>query len=190
MSTNRPLHRQAFNAALRLTEPADAYREVQGPLWGAQVAPGVRAPWGPGPWRSRTTTARPWLWGSRSRTENIDSGTNGVGKPPFGLKLCVVRAVHLRMPPACLDCPKTKKSAKKQGGWRFSGPGPALFPRGCDALRVGAIAQFTLVYDASDGDVRRVPNSIWATHAPCRDSYHQQDRTHKLYAQNAKDSYQ
>ena len=36
---------------------------------------------------------------ARIRPENIDSGTNGVGKPPFGLKLCVLRAVHLRMPP-------------------------------------------------------------------------------------------
>ena len=44
---------------------------------------------------------------ARLRLENIDSGTNGVGKPPFGLKFCVVRAVHLRMPPACLDCQKT-----------------------------------------------------------------------------------
>ena len=77
---------------------------------------------------------------ARIRPENIESGTNGVGKPPFGLKLCVVRAVHLRMPPACLDCQKTKKSAKKHGFWRFSGPGPhrALFSRGCDALRGGA----------------------------------------------------
>ena len=77
---------------------------------------------------------------ARIRPENIDSGTNGVGKPPFGLKLCVVRAVHLRMPPACLDCQKTKKSTKKQWFWRFSGPGPhrALFSRGCDALRGGA----------------------------------------------------
>ena len=68
---------------------------------------------------------------ARIRPENIDSGTNGVGKPPFGLKLCVVRAVHLRMPPACLDCQKTQKSAKKHGFWRFSGPGPprALFSR-------------------------------------------------------------
>ena len=41
---------------------------------------------------------------ARIRPENIESGTNGVGKPPFGLKLCVVRAVPLRMPPACLDC--------------------------------------------------------------------------------------
>ena len=64
---------------------------------------------------------------ARIRPENIDSGTNGVGKPPFGLKLCVVRAVHLRMPPACLDCQKT-------------GPRPhrALFSCGCDALRGGA----------------------------------------------------
>ena len=65
---------------------------------------------------------------------NIESGTNGVGKPPFGLKLCVVRAVHLRMPPACLDCQKTKKSVKKTGVLAIFGPqapsGPisALFP--------------------------------------------------------------
>ena len=62
---------------------------------------------------------------ARIRPENIESGTNGVGKAPFGLKLCVVRAVPLRMPPACLDCQKTQKSAKKHGFWRFSGPGPS-----------------------------------------------------------------
>ena len=76
---------------------------------------------------------------ARIRPENIESGTNGVGKPPFGLKLCVVRAVPLRMPPACLDCQKTKKSAKKQGFWRFSGPGPPgpYFP--VDAMRCGVV---------------------------------------------------
>ena len=63
---------------------------------------------------------------ARIRPENIESGTNGVGKPPFGLKLCVVRAVPLRMPPACLDCQKTQKPATKQGVWRFSGPWGAL----------------------------------------------------------------
>ena len=52
---------------------------------------------------------------ARIRPENIESGTNGVGKPPFGLKLCAVRAVPLRMPPACLDCQKTQKSVKKHG---------------------------------------------------------------------------
>ena len=76
---------------------------------------------------------------ARIRPENIDSGTNGVGKPPFGLKLCVVRAVHLRMPPACLDCQKTQKSEKqKKNSFRpFSGPGSyrALFSA---ALRGGA----------------------------------------------------
>ena len=81
---------------------------------------------------------------ARIRPENIDSGTNGVGKPPFGLKLCVVRAVPLRMPPACLDCQKTQKSAKKHRFWRFSSPGlhralfPPYFPVWCGALRGGA----------------------------------------------------
>ena len=42
--------------------------------------------------------------------ENIESGTNRVGKALFGLKLCLVRAVPLRMPPACLDCQKAKNS--------------------------------------------------------------------------------
>ena len=67
---------------------------------------------------------------ARIRPENIDSGTNGVGKPPFGLKLCVVRAVHLRMPPAYLDCQKNPKISPKTGFRRFSGLGPhrALFP--------------------------------------------------------------
>ena len=67
---------------------------------------------------------------ARIRPENIESGTNGVGKPPFGLKLCVVRAVHLRMPPACLDYQKNQKFIKKPGFLPFSGPGPprALFP--------------------------------------------------------------
>ena len=60
----------------------------------------------------------------RIRPENIDSGTNGVGKPPFGLKLCVVRAVHLRMPPACLDCQKTKNPSKNTGFGDFGAPGP------------------------------------------------------------------
>ena len=32
----------------------------------------------------------------------IDSGTNGAGKPPFGLNLCVVKATGLRMPMAWL----------------------------------------------------------------------------------------
>ena len=61
---------------------------------------------------------------ARSRPENTESGTNGVGKPPFGLKLCAVRAVPLRMPPACLDCQKAQKSAQKRGFRQFSAPGP------------------------------------------------------------------
>ena len=59
---------------------------------------------------------------ARIRPENIDSGTNGVGKAPFGLKLCVVRAVPLRMPPACLDCQKNPKSAKKTAKSVIFGP--------------------------------------------------------------------
>ena len=59
---------------------------------------------------------------ARIRPENIESGTNGVGKPPFGLKLCAVRAVPFRMPPACLDCQKTKKSEKKTGVLAIFGP--------------------------------------------------------------------
>ena len=46
---------------------------------------------------------------ARIRPKNIEPGTNGVGKAPFGLKLCPVRAVHLRMPPTCLDCTKKTK---------------------------------------------------------------------------------
>ena len=60
--------------------------------------------------------------------ENIDSGTNGVGKPPFGLKLCVVRAVHLRMPPACLGCQKTPKIRQKTRVLAIFGPRAALGP--------------------------------------------------------------
>ena len=87
---------------------------------------------------------------ARIRPENIESGTNGVGKPPFGLKLCPVRAVPLRMPPACLDCQKTQKSAKKPPNPRFSGPGPPrpYFPpiSRC-GMRCGEAppVQFTLV---------------------------------------------
>ena len=74
---------------------------------------------------------------ARIRPENIDSATNGVGKLPFGLKLCVVRALHLRMPPACPICQKTKKSIKNRGFGDFRAPAPpgpisALFP--VDAL--------------------------------------------------------
>ena len=67
---------------------------------------------------------------ARIRPENIESGTNRVGKPPFDLKLCVVRAVPLRMPPTCLDCQKNPNIRQKTMFWRFSGPGPyrALFP--------------------------------------------------------------
>ena len=71
---------------------------------------------------------------ARIRPENIESGTNEVGKPPFGLKLCVVRAVPLRMPPACLDCQKNHNSLKKTGcsaifgPWAPSGHISALFP--------------------------------------------------------------
>ena len=66
---------------------------------------------------------------ARIRPENIKSGTNGVGKPPFGLKLCPVKAVPLRMPPACLDCQK-KQIREKTGFSIIFGPGPyrALFP--------------------------------------------------------------
>ena len=74
---------------------------------------------------------------ARIRPENIESGMNGVGKPPFGLKLCPVIAVPLRMPPACLDCQKAKKSAKKRGFRQFSGPRPyrAYFPLCCGVAR-------------------------------------------------------
>ena len=75
---------------------------------------------------------------ARIRPENIESGTNGVGKPPFGLKLCVVRAVPLRMPPACLDCQKTKKSAKKYGFRLFRAPGP-IGPYFCPISHCGAV---------------------------------------------------
>ena len=81
---------------------------------------------------------------ARIRPENIESGTNGVGKPSFGLKLCVVRAVPLRMPPACLDCQKTQKSAKKNAKSAIFGSRPlpapisALFPGVGRALRGGA----------------------------------------------------
>ena len=62
---------------------------------------------------------------TRIRPENIESGTNGVGKPPFGLKVRVVRAVHLRMPPTCLDCQKIQKSQTKNMGFGdFRAPGP------------------------------------------------------------------
>ena len=70
--------------------------------------------------------ARIWL-------ANIESGTNGVGQPPSGLKLCAVRAVPLRMPPACLDCQKAQKSISKtwfsaiSGPWALSGSISALF---------------------------------------------------------------
>ena len=65
---------------------------------------------------------------ARIRPENIDSGTNGVGKPPFGLKRCPVRAVHLRMPPACLDCKKNSKIRQKTSFLATFGPGPYFPP--------------------------------------------------------------
>ena len=79
---------------------------------------------------------------ARIWAENIESGTNVVGKPSFGLKLCVVRAVPLRMTPACLDCQKTKKSVNKTGAFAIFGPpapsGPmsALFRVVDHALRI------------------------------------------------------
>ena len=44
---------------------------------------------------------------ARIRPENIESGTNGVGKPPFGLKLCVLKAPGPRSP-------RTQKTHKKK----------------------------------------------------------------------------
>ena len=61
---------------------------------------------------------------ARIRPENIESGTNGVGKAPFGLKLCPVRAVHLRMPPTCLDCQKTNNPPKTAVFCNFRVLGP------------------------------------------------------------------
>ena len=78
---------------------------------------------------------------ARILPENIESGTNWVGKAPFGLKLSAVRAVPLRMPPACLDCQKKPKIRKKNIGFGdFRAPGPpgpisALFPGVGRALR-------------------------------------------------------
>ena len=78
---------------------------------------------------------------ARIRPENIESGTNGVGKPPFGLKLCVVRAVPLRMPP---KLQKKQKNVKKTWVLAIFGAGahralfPPYFPVWCGALRGGA----------------------------------------------------
>ena len=43
------------------------------------------------------------------RPENVNLGTNGVRKPPFGLKLCVVRATPLMTPLDSLKGPKRPK---------------------------------------------------------------------------------
>ena len=88
---------------------------------------------------------------ARIRLENIESGTNRVGKPPFGLKLCAVRAVPLRMPPTYLDCQKTQKINSKTwvlaifGPWAPSGPISALFPGVVRCAAGVREAQFTLV---------------------------------------------
>ena len=79
---------------------------------------------------------------ARIQPGNIESGTNGVGKPLFGLKLCAVRAVPLRMRPACLECQKTRKSENKNRFSAIFGPHGALFAPyylvWCGALRGGA----------------------------------------------------
>ena len=70
------------------------------------------------------------------RPENIESCTNRVGKSPFGLKLCAVRAVPLRMPPACLDCQTNETSIKMKKIVQFEGSGRQ--PYSCCALRGSA----------------------------------------------------
>ena len=72
---------------------------AHGPL-GPMRAPGApmmaaMGPWGP---HHGSSGAPATLLGPALHTRKIDSGTNGVGKPPFGLKLCVVKATGLRMP--------------------------------------------------------------------------------------------
>ena len=63
--------------------------------------------------------------GSGKSPKNTISGTNGVGKPPFGPKLCEVKATGLGMPTACQTGQKYQKSDKqtgKTGVLGFSGP--------------------------------------------------------------------
>ena len=67
--------------------------------------------------------ARVWL-------ENIVSDTNGVGKALFGLKLCPIRAVRLRVLPACLDCKKNpQKTIAFDHFWVPGPPRPYLLSR-------------------------------------------------------------
>ena len=72
---------------------------------------------------------------ARMRSENSESGTNGVGKAPFALKLCPIRAVQIRTPPTYLDCLNDERSGKKNGFCSFWDPElprpylKGLFPR-------------------------------------------------------------
>ena len=65
---------------------------------------------------------------ARIRPENIDSGTSGVGKPPFGLKLCAVRAVPLRPQDAGMPtfAKKNKNPLNNLVFRNFRVPGPTV----------------------------------------------------------------
>ena len=61
---------------------------------------------------------------ARKCPENIESGTNRDVLPPFGPKLCEVRATGLRMPADPQMAHFAEKSAKKRGKRGFGALGP------------------------------------------------------------------
>ena len=83
--------------------------------------------------------------------ENIESGLNRDVLPPFGPKLCEVRATGLRMPVDPQMTHFAEKSAKNQGKRGFGALGPICALSGPSAaLRCGVReAQFTLVESLS-----------------------------------------
>ena len=65
----------------------------------------------------------------------IESGTNGVGKPSFGPKLCVVKATGLGMPPASPTGQKDQQSVTKTGKTGVLGALGPIGPRYVAVLR-------------------------------------------------------
>ena len=64
------------------------------------------------------------ILGPRGPPKNMESGMNGVARPPFGLKLCMRVATGSRMPVDPLTGHFHEKSAGKWPDPGFGAPGP------------------------------------------------------------------
>ena len=102
--------------------------------------------------------------------KNVFSDTNGVGKPPFGLKLCGVKAPGLPNPPDPTTGQKTKKKSKKSRksmifgilGPYFRRCGAGVWRRKSDGLLLLRLAPSRSVHWARKGLVGPMgPRASW-----------------------------